>query len=80
MNGQMEGCIKKLYFPFGFSLQSLKMDKALKRTLMASVEGTSMAISTAWMTCVVPGLLSGSPVKVILKMNKSTKYSEVIFL
>ena len=56
------------------------MDKALKRTLMASVEGTSMSISAAWMTRMVPGLRSGSPVKVILKMNKSTKSFKVIFL
>ena len=73
MNEQREGFIKKLYFLFGFSLHSLKIDNALKRTLMASVEGTSMLISTAWVTLMVPGLLSGSPVKVILKMNKSTK-------
>ena len=72
--------LKKLYSAFGFTLHSLKMYNALKRTLMASVVGTKMSISIAQVTLVVPGLLSGSPVKVILKMNTSTKSFYVILL
>ena len=49
------------------------MDNALKRTLMASVVGTSMLISTAIVVLVVPGLLCGSPVKFSLKIDTSEK-------
>ena len=70
----MEGCKKKLYSPGWLTLHSLKMDNALKRTLMASVVRTSMLISTAWATLVVPGLLWSSPVKFSLKINTSKKF------
>ena len=62
-----------LYFPFGLILRSLKMDNALRRTLMAFVSMLTMSMLTAMVILVVFGLLSGCPVKVMLKMNTSEK-------
>ena len=62
-----------LYFPFGLMLSSLKMDNALRRTLMASVLMLTMSMLTAMVILVVPRILSGCPVKVMLKMNTSEK-------
>ena len=64
---------KKLYSPGCLTLHSLKMDNALKRTLMFSVVWTSMLISTEIVALVLPGLLCGSPVKFRLKINTSEK-------
>ena len=61
------------YSPFGLILNSLKIDSALRRTLMASVLRSSMSMVTLVVTLVVSRLLSGSPLNVMLKINTSEK-------
>ena len=68
-----------LYFPFGLMLSSLKMDNASRRTLKASVLMLTMSMLTGMVTLVVPLLLSGSPVKVMLKINTSEKNPETSY-
>ena len=49
----------------------ITFSSTLQRNLTASVSRTRMEISTLIVTLVVPALLSGSPVKFILKQNES---------
>ena len=63
--------MKCIYF---MHFHSLKTPRAMKRTLTASVSCTRSSISTSIRTLVVPGVLSGSPRKTMLKIVISEKH------
>ena len=61
-------------------LNSVNALRALKRNLMASVSSKNTLMVTLIAILVVPGLLSGSPVKFKLKISTSDKKSFIIIL